>query len=52
MTTHAHHEPLPANPHFDLDGDFELEDILDDEEEIDLTDLFERPASKRVILPQ
>jgi hypothetical protein len=51
MTIHVHHEPLPTNPYFDLDGDLELEVILDDEEEIDLTDLFERPAREKVILP-
>ena len=52
MKLHVHQGPLPiAPPYFDLDGDFELEVILEDEEEIDLTDLFERPKPDRVILP-
>jgi hypothetical protein len=52
MKLHVHQGPLPITPpYLELDGDFELEVILEDEEEIDLTDLFERPKPDRVILP-
>jgi hypothetical protein len=45
MKLHVHQGPLPVvPPYFDWDENFEIEVVLDDEEEIDLTDLFDRPT--------
>jgi hypothetical protein len=44
MKLHVRLGPLPIQPpYFDWD-DVEDDDLRDDEEEIDLTDLFDRPA--------
>ncbi len=47
MKLHVPPGPLPIDPpYFDLEEDA---DLRDDDEEIDLTDLFEKPSNVEVI---
>jgi len=47
MKLHVHVGPLPLEPPY-FDGDEDEEDLIEDDDEIDLTDLLEQPPAEIV----